>query len=198
MLGLGDDPGRGLRQAHIALEQIARIETALYRAVNGGVRIERRKACLQSLERLRFDEIGFGDDQPVRKDDLLSCLRRPSQSFEPAHGLDYGRDCLDVKFAAQRAIRGERLQDRPRIGEPARLDQYSFELRHRAMRALGEEIAQCVLQVGAHVAAQAAVAKQRDIVARSAHQRIVDADAPELVDYDRRAFAGRASQKATQ
>src|SRR5262249_52523593 len=62
-------------------------------------------------------------------------------------------------------------------------------------RALGDEIAQRVLQVGAGVAAQAAVAEQRDIVARGAHERIVDADAAELVDDHRGARALGGGEK---
>src|SRR5260221_7405390 len=77
-----------------------RIEMALDRAVNGGVRIEGPKARLQSLHQLRFGDIGFRHDQPVREDDLPSALRRPSQRVEAAHGLDDSDHCLDVKFAA--------------------------------------------------------------------------------------------------
>jgi len=64
------------------------------------------------------------------------------------------------------------------------------------VRALGDEIAQRVLQVGAGVAAQATVAEQRDIVGRGAHERIVDADAAELVDDDRGARALGGGEKA--
>src|SRR5262249_11621268 len=75
-------------------------------------------------------------------------------------------------------------------------DQYARERRQRSLRALGDEIAQRVLQVGARVTAQAAVAEQRDIVGRGAHERIVDADAAELVDDDRGARAFRRREKA--
>src|SRR5215472_9668821 len=59
-------------------------------------------------------------------------------------------------------------------GSASPLVQYPREGRQRALRALGHEIAERVLQVGAGIAAQAAIAEQRDIVGRGAHERIVD------------------------
>ena len=70
------------------------------------------------------------------------------------------------------------------------------EPRHRAALALGDQAAQRDLQVGAGVAAEAAVAEQRDLVGAVAHQRVVDADAAELVDDDGGAFALRRRQEA--
>src|SRR5262249_9085280 len=77
------------------------------------------------------------------------------------------------------------------------LVQYPRERRQRALRALGHEIAERVLQVGAGIAAQAAIAEQRDIVGRGAHERIVDPDAAELVDDDRGARALGGREKTT-
>ena len=166
--------------------------------MNGGARIERAQACAQALDRLRLGEIGLRYDQPVGEDHLLACFRRPFKRVETAHGIDHRHDHFDVEFPAQCPIGSKRLQDRAGIGEPAGLDHDPPELRQRALRAFGDEIAQRVLQVGAHVAAQAAVAEQRDVVARGAHQRVVDADAAELVDDDRGAFALGACEKAAQ
>ena len=64
-----------------------------------------------------------------------------------------------MKLSAQRAIGGERLQDRPGIGEPAGLDHDALEMRYRALLALGDQPAQRDLQVGSGVAAEAAVAE---------------------------------------
>ena len=58
-------------------------------------------------------------------------------------------------------------------------------MRDLAALAVGDQPAQRVLQVGAGVAAQAAVAEQRDLVAAVAQQRVVDADRAELVDDQR-------------
>jgi len=92
------------------------------------------------------------------------------------------------EFAAQRAIGGEGLQDRPRICEARWFSiniRRELRQRGRGARASATRLAQRVLQIGAGVAAQAAIAEQRDIVGRAAHERIVDADAAELVDDDR-------------
>ena len=173
------------------------IELAVDRGVNGGVRIERAQARGQALDASPLGEIGLRDHQPVGEDDLLARLRRPVQRVEPGGGVDHGDHHLGMKFSAQGAVGGEGLQDRAGIGEPAGFDQDALELRHVALRPLGHEIAQRVLQVGAGVAAEAAVAEQRHLVARAAHQRIVDADAAELVDDDGGAGAFRRRQEAT-
>ena len=69
---------------------------------------------------------------------------------------------------AERAVGRERLQDRADVGEPAGLDQHAAEMRNLAAVAVGDQLAQRDLQVGAGVAAQAAVAEQRDLVGCSA------------------------------
>jgi hypothetical protein len=100
-----------------------------------------------------------------------------------------------MKFPAQRPVGCEGLQDWPRIGEPAGLDQDAPERRYVALLALGHQPAQRDLQVGARIAAQAAVAEQTDLVSAGAQQHIVDADAAELVDDDGGARALRRRQE---
>ncbi len=198
VLGLGDEAFARSARA-IGFDQAARIEVAFDRGVNGSTRIEGMQAGAEALARGIAREIGLGDDEPVREDDLLSRFRRALERVDAVCCIDHGRDYLDVEFAAQRAIGGEGLQDRSRIGEPARLDQDALELRDLAVRALGHEIAQRDLQVGADVAAQAAVAEQGHLVGRAAHQRVVDTHAAELVDDDGGAFAfGRFEKTPNQ
>ena len=57
-------------------------------------------------------------------------------------------------------------------------------MRHGAVFALGNKRAQRDLQIGAGIAAQAAVAQQGDLVGAAAQQSIVDADAAEFIDDD--------------
>ena len=116
----------------------------------------------------------------TRRSARIACLRASAdQSSVSSAGdrVDHGDHRLDMKLAAERAVGGEGLQDRAGIGEPAGLDQDAAEMRHVAALALGDQAAQRLLQVGAGDAAQAAVAEQRGLVARVAHQRVVDADA---------------------
>ena len=174
--------GERTSSAGVALDQAARIEIAVDRGVDGCVRIERAQPRGQAFDAPPLGEIGFRDHQPVGEDGLLARFRRPLQGVEAGGGVDHGDHHLGMEFRAQRAVGGEGLQDRAGIGQPAGLDQDPLELRHRALRALGHQIAQRHLQVGAGVAAQAAVAEQRHLIARSAHQRVVDADTAELVD----------------
>ena len=96
-----------------------------------------------------------------------------------------------MKFAAERAVGGESLQDRRRIGEPRCLDQDAGERRHRAALAIEDKPSQRRLQIGAGDAAQAAVAEENGFLGAVAHQRVVDADSAELVDDHRGALTFR-------
>ncbi len=82
-----------------------------------------------------------------------------------------------------------------KIGEAAGFDQHAAEMRDFAAVAVGHQPPQRVLQIGAGVAAQAAVAEQRHLVAALAQQRVVDALGAELVDDQRGALAFRRFQK---
>ena len=65
----------------------------------------------------------------------------------------------------------------------------AVEMRNLAALAVGDQLAQRDLQVRAGVAADAAVAEQRDLVGARAQQRVVDADRAEFVD-DQRGVCG--------
>src|SRR5439155_17470126 len=86
------------------------------------------------------------------------------------------------------------------IGKTAGLDQDTLEERHAALLALGYKPAQRDLQIGAGVAAKAAVAEERDLITAAAqkaiiHKRIIYADAAELVDDHGSALALRSAQE---
>ena len=103
-----------------------------------------------------------------------------------------------MEFAAERAIGGEGLQDRPGIGETGGFDHDAAERRYGAVLAIEHQAAQRRLQIGARDAADAAVAEQHGLLGAVAHQRVVDADGAELVDDDGGALPFRRSQKALQ
>ena len=104
-----------------------------------------------------------------------------------------------MKFLAERAVAREGLQHRAGIGETAGFDDDPLETRHRAARPVGEQRAQTLLQIGAHRAAQAAIAEQHRRVARSPQQRVVDPDLAVFVDDDCGVGAfGAAQQLADQ
>jgi hypothetical protein len=58
-----------------------------------------------------------------------------------------------------------------------------------------EEIAQRLLQVGAHRAADAAVGHQGDVFRSHRHDVVVDADLADFVDHDRCAVHARMAQQ---
>ncbi len=110
-------------------------------------------------------------------------------------GRDHRDDGLDEEFAAERAVGRESGQDRARIRQPAGLDHDAAEMRNDAALAVDHHAVQRHLQVGAEIAAQAAVAEQHGLLAAVAQQRIVDAGLAELVDQDGGAAALRRLQK---
>ena len=114
------------------------------------------------------------------------------------HGVDHGDHDVDVEFLAQRAVGGEGLQDRARIGEPAGLDHDAAEFGNLAALALGHQPAQRDLQVGTGVAADAAIAEQHGLVGARPQQRVVDADSAELVDHHGGAASFRRRQEALE
>jgi hypothetical protein len=95
-------------------------------------------------------------------------------------------------------IGGKGLEDRTGISEPAGLNHDPAELRHLPALALEHEMAQRNLQIGARGAADAAVAEQHRVLARLAHQCVVDADGTELIDDDSGAVPFRCLQESLQ
>ncbi len=163
-------------------------KSGIDRAVVGdrdGCGAQRRDFSLQPRQRRRVGEIALGQDDAVGERHLPSRLRHPLDVAGAVDRIDDGDERLQMKFAAERAVGGKSLQHRPRVGQARSLDDHPREARHRTAGAVGEQGAQGLLQIGAHVAAQAAIAEQdRDVAARP-QQRLVDADLAELVDDDR-------------
>ena len=124
-----------------------------------GLRLCRR--CVSRSTVAGVGEIGLRDHEAVGEDHLLARLGGAVERGFAVDRVDHGQHHLDVKFAAERAVGGEGLQDRAGIGETAGLDHDAAERRHRAALAIDHQAAQRVLQVGAGVAAEAAVAEQQ-------------------------------------
>ena len=194
---------RGLRHECIALvggrlREAGWIDIAVDRFVDFRAGIERAQPGRQRRAGAFAGNVGLGDDEPVGEDRLLARFRRPAKRFRSGDGVHHRHNRFDVKNAAQRAVCGESLQDRARIGEPTGLDHDASEVGQLAALALDHHPAQRLLQVGAGDAAQAAVAEQHGLVGARPHERIVDAGRPELIDDDRGALPFRRCQKALE
>ena len=154
--------------------------------------------CRRRVSRSTAAGVARSVFEMISRSARMTCLRASAASSSDrlaVHRIDHREHDVDVKFAAERAIGGEGLQDRRRIGEPRCLDQDAGERRHRAALAVEHEPAQRDLQIGARDAAQAAVAEEHGCLGAVAHQRIVDADSAELVDDHRGALAFRRLEK---
>ena len=129
-------------------------------------------------------DVGLRDHDAVGEDDLAARLGEGGDGLGARLRSDHGDHRLDVEFAAERAIGREGGEDGRRIGEPAGFDDDSLKMRNDPALAIGNQTMERHLQVRAHVAAQAAIAEQRDVVARIAQQRVVDSGLAEFVDDD--------------
>jgi len=78
---------------------------------------------------------------------VLSCIHHRDHAIEPV-------------LRAEQAVALEGMQHRYRVGEAGGFDEHAVEVDHFAGAPLDEQFAQGFLQVGAHGAAQAAVAEQ--------------------------------------
>ena len=164
------------------IDQVLGIDLAVARHVDVGARIERLELGGERLLGSAVGEVDLGDHQTVGEDRLLARFGRLVEIAQAVDRVDQREHHLDRELAAERAIGRECLQDRADVGEPAGFDQHPAEMRNFAAFAVGDQLAQRDLQIRAGVAADAAVAEQRDFVGARAQQRVVDADRAELVD----------------
>jgi hypothetical protein len=155
------------RQVEAFLQQKGRIDRAVDRRRDRR-RAQRAEAVGQRGRRGVVREVGLGQDDAVGERDLMTRLRGMIEVAGAARRIDHRDQPLQVEDLAERAVAGDGLQHWAGIGEAAGLDDDALEARHRAAAALGEQGAQAFLQIGAHRAADAAIAEQhRRIAARA-------------------------------
>ncbi len=88
------------------------------------------------------------------------------------------------------------MHDRCRIGQATGFDEHAIEIDDLAGTPLDEQLAQRLLQIGPHRAAQAAVGQQSHRLGGIGQQRVVDADLAELVHDHRRPVHIRMAQQS--
>ena len=153
----------------------------------------------QLPDRRRVGEIALGQDDAVGERHLLCRFGHVVDIAGAGDRVDDGHQRLQMELAAERAVGGKSLQDRPRIGQARGFDDHPRKARHSTPGPVGEQRAQGFLEIGAQIAAQAPVAEQHGRVAARAQQGLVDADLAELVDDDRGVGAlGGVEQGADQ
>ena len=69
------------------------------------------------------------------------------------------------------------------IGQARGLDNDTVKIRNEASATLAKELAQRVLQIGAHTATQAAVGQQAHVLGRHLDQVVVDPNLAHLIDH---------------
>src|SRR5260370_1954456 len=98
-------------------------------------------------------EIAVADNNAVGQSRLRTGFGHFFEITYPRDRVDEADQGLQVKLAAERPVGREGLQYRARIGKPRSLDEDALEAWYRAAGTVGEEFAQGLLQVAAHIAA---------------------------------------------
>jgi hypothetical protein len=175
----------GPRGAQPDVEEERRFDLALDRCGKLGARVQRAQPRAQCFDLRRAREIGLREQQSIRDGRLLDRLGLGVELARAVHRVHEGHDAVEPVLGRKQRIGREGLDDRRGIGETGGLDDDAIEVDHFAGAALREQLAQRLLQIGAHGAAEAAVREQRDVLGGRSDERIVDADFAELVDHHR-------------
>ena len=165
-------------------EQRGEIDTAKAGIDDGRGGIDRSQLRLQLFGHLWRGKVQLGHDHVVGGCHLPQCLAVAVEVARAIDGVDSGHHPLDPEMIAHDRLGDDGVQDWRRIGKPGRFDDDAVETGDRATLALAQQVAQCLRQVVAHRAADAAVAQQRRAHIRFPHQMVIDPDLPKLVDDD--------------
>ena len=128
------------------------------------------------------DEIGLGQHQPVGDRHLFDRFRLPLQRVGAVHRIDRGDHAGKREALGERIVAHHRMQDRCRVGKPARLDHHAVERRYRGFVAPAQDVGEGEHEVAADRAAQAAGLQRHEAFVARLDQVVVEADLAELVD----------------
>ena len=84
------------------------------------------------------------------------------------------------------------------ISKARGLYEHPIEVGNLARPPIDKQLAQGLLQIGAHRAADAAIGKQTHAFGSGLHQIVIDADLADLIDDDRSAIHPRMPQQPAQ
>ena len=144
-------------------------------------RVDAREPPAQLGELFRLDEVGLGQQEPIRHGRLLGRLRLAPQLRDAVDGVDGRDDPVDAVLGLDHRIGEQRREDRRGIREAGRLDRDALVARDLPARAPCLEVAQLVGQVGADGAADAARCQHDGALVDAREQVMVERDLAELV-----------------
>ena len=138
-----------------------------------------------------------------KHDGVCNCdlLLRDSFAFECTvthHGIDRRHHATQHQPTGNVRVRHQCLEDRRRVRESARFDHDAIKPRAPPLVAPPQQILQCLRQVGADFAAQAASGERNDAILARFDQLMIDSDLAELVDDDGGAREFRLTQQMTK
>ena len=187
----------GARIVRAGIENISRIELAVIDSEHRRRRIERREAGQQVRRRSR--EIRLRQHEPVGKRHLLCRDRLAVERGRAVDRIDGRNHAAEHETPRDCGIGHQRLQDRRRIREPARLNHDAFERGNLAPVAAAEQLSERLREIAAQLAAQTAGRELDKTVVARLDELVIEADLAELVDDDGGARErGLAQQMAEQ
>jgi hypothetical protein len=178
------------------LSKAARIEHAVDRDLDRRLLVERAQMRGEARGLVRIGEVRLGDDDAVGEDRLLAASADHSSVDTPLTAST----AVSTTSTKNSAPSARSVANVCRIGPGSASPEVSIRTRSNggsgAAVAIHHQAAQRHLQIGARDAADAAVAQKRDLVGRSAHQRVVDADRAVFIDDDCGGAAFRRREEA--
>ena len=160
--------------------------------------VERPQPCAQRRHQLSVAQIRLGQNQPVGHRYLFGRLGKAADLGRAVDGVNRGDDAGETEMVAQDGLGQQRVGDRRRIRQSGSLDDDPAEIRHLAARSPRQLLAQRLLQIAAHRAAQAAVFQQQRAFGDALQQMMVEPDLAELVDEDENVGQLRRAQQTLQ
>ncbi len=157
-------------------------------------RVENTKTFDKGLPTARIGERHLGQDQPVGHRDLAHRFRIGIERRQAMDGIDDGDNAVKVEMLGDGRVPHDGLHDGRRIGEAGRLDDDARQGLDLAGLHAVDQFGERIDQLAAHGAAQAAIGKLDDGIARRLDQKVVDADLAEFIDDHRRVVHGRILQ----
>ena len=175
---------RGRSEFGARLKELARAEGLVREIEDPRRRIDGAQRGGKGAKRLGVDESALRQNEPVGERRLPARLAMRGERRSAADGIDERRYTGDARAVRDPRIDDERVQDRPGIGEPGRLQDDARERRHLAGVASAKDIMQAVNQIASKAAAQTTGGHKHDVVSDLFIEQMIEADLAEFVDDD--------------
>jgi len=168
----------------------------MHHAFDPGTRVEPTETRFQCGN--VADQIGLGDQQPIRKRHLLHRFILMVELMNCIGGIHRRHDGIEPQEMRDQWIVQQELHDRGRICQTRGLDENTAKWRHLATIASHQECAQRLLEVAADCAANTTAREYRHLAIDALDEEMVETDFAIFVDDDGAVPHGVVAQHAIE